>query len=65
MPRALPPPPCPPALPPQAASSIARWLRKHSVRTVFVACTGNNAEALELYEARRAPLSCTTAGAVH
>ena len=33
-----------------AFAAIATWLKKHEAKTMFVAATRNNAEALELYE---------------
>ena len=33
-----------------AEKAIVKWLRKHESDTIFVACTSNNEEALQLYK---------------
>jgi hypothetical protein len=34
-----------------AEKAIAEWLKRHNSETIFIGCTGNNKEALELYDA--------------
>merc|ERR1711871_306114 len=34
-----------------AEKAIAKWLRKHDSDTIYIGCTSNNAEALQLYDA--------------
>merc|ERR1712241_1099202 len=34
-----------------AEKALLKWLQKHNSDTIFVACTGNNVEAIELYRA--------------